>query len=60
MASLPNAKFSGEKPFLVRRYNYRYGIYNGKKTLTLLIELSQEKNATMWQKIMVDVKLKSG
>ena len=30
MASLPNAKFSREKPFFVRRYNYRYGVYNGK------------------------------
>jgi len=30
MASLPNAKFSREKPFLVRRYNYRYGVYNGR------------------------------
>jgi hypothetical protein len=51
VAALPNAKFSREKPLLVRRYNYKYGVYNGKKTLTLLIELSQEKNATMWQKI---------
>ena len=33
MASLPNAKFSREKPFLVRRYNYRYGVYNGKTDL---------------------------
>ncbi len=30
----------------------RYGDYNGKITLTPLINRCQEKNATLWQKIL--------
>ena len=52
MDPLSNAKYSREEPLFVWRYNFRYGDYNGKKTLTLLIYLSQAKNTTLWQKIV--------
>jgi len=35
---LSKAKYSREKPLMERRYNYRYGDFNSKKTLTPVIK----------------------
>jgi hypothetical protein len=59
VAPLSNAKCSREKPLMERRYNFWYGDYNGRKTLTPLIKLCQEKNATMWQNNMLSGRVSS-
>jgi hypothetical protein len=55
VASLLNAKCSREKPLMERRYNYWYGDYNGKKTLTPLTNRCQEKMLQCGKKIIIRV-----